>query len=163
MKKNKREIAIFILVFVLILIDQASKWYGIAQNGNYLIPNFIRIELVENKGGAFGIGDGSTFTFIITNAIIIGIIIRFMLLQKEQLGKGQFIFLSLILAGGISNLIDRLIRGYVLDFIKIGSKFPSINLADIYIFIGWVLLVAVFAKHSYNELQERKKRKNDGD
>ena len=144
MKISKK--AIFIIIFILILIAVDE-----------IIPNTIKIELVENKGGAFGIGDNSTFTFIITNVIVLGIILRFMMLQSSQLNKAQYVFLSLILAGGLSNLADRIIRGYVVDFIKLNIKFPVINLADMYIFIGWVLLVAVFAKHSYNQLQERKR------
>ena len=159
MKKNKNYIWIIILILALIIIDQISKIYAIQNEGNNWL--FININLIENKGGAFGIGYNSTFSFIVTNIVVIGIIIKFMMMQKEQLNKAQLIFLSSILAGGISNLGDRIFRGYVVDFIKIGEKFPIINLADIYIFCGWVLLALIFAKHSYDEIKREKAHKKN--
>ena len=54
------------------------------------------------------------------------------------------VFLSFILAGGISNVIDRLIHGYVIEWIKI-SKLPVFNIADILIVIGWLSLAIVTA------------------
>lgn len=91
------------------------------------------ITYVENRGGAFGVGQNSTFTFIIVNIIVLGIIARFLILQKDMINKRTQISLILIIAGGLSNLIDRIFRGFVLDFIDFSplARFPVFNIADI--------------------------------
>lgn len=156
MKNNKKYILIVILIIVLITIDQLCKWYVIQNNEKNKI--FISSESKENP---FEMENNITFTDIITNIIIICIIIKFMNSQKEQLNKGQFILLSFVLAGGFSNLFDMIFRGNVVDFIKIGKKLPSTNLAEIYIFVGWVLLAYIFAYHTYREIHKNKRNKGD--
>ena len=59
--------------------------------------------------------------------------------------KRIIIFLSFIIAGGISNVMDRMFRGAVFDFIKIG-QFPVFNFADICIVVGWLLFAISFIK-----------------
>ncbi len=65
------------------------------------------------------------------------------------------LFISFIIAGGFSNLLDRIFRGAVLDFIKIGS-FPVFNLADVFIVIGWILFVVNIMRFSFKELNNNK-------
>ena len=154
MIKNKKYILIIIFILLLIFIDQMSKMYMVQDNSEKIISKIIKFEVIESEDK---IENNSSITFILTNLIIIGAIIRFIILQSDRLSNVQYIFLSFILAGGISNLIDKIIRGHVIEFIKIGTKLPSLNLADIYILVGWVSIVAIFTKHSYDQLQERKK------
>ena len=75
--------------------------------------------------------------------IIIGILIYY--LKKNQVkGKINILSFSLVIGGALGNLIDRIIRGYVIDFIsiKIGNyNFPIFNLADTFIVIGVILLL----------------------
>lgn len=158
--KNKKLICAIIVSVILLIIDQVIKWIAIASNINLvLIPNVLELNIVQNTGGAFGIGQGNIGTFIITNIIVLGIIIRFICIQKDMMDKQTMYILFIILAGGFGNVIDRLFRGYVVDFINIfpAINFPRFNLADMYITLGWVALAFVFAKFTYKEIKQSKK------
>ena len=149
-KKNFKPYVIVILVILLIVIDQISKFYIVENIGKEIkniIPNVLNFTYVENRGGAFGIGQNSTMMFVLVNIIILGIIIRFMIIQKDRIDRKTQIILTMILAGGISNLIDRIARGFVLDFIDFSPiiSFPVFNIADILIVIGWVSIAIVTA------------------
>lgn len=137
--KNKLVKIIVIIVVILIVIDQASK---------ILISNFLKepigndyfkFEIVNNTGMAFGFNDGNLKNIFLTICVLM-IVIGFVKNQLERLDKKTAVSISLVLAGGISNLIDRIFRGSVLDFIKI-YKFAVFNLADIFVVLGWVLIV----------------------
>lgn len=161
-KNNKKLKYAIILLVILLLIDQITKYIIITNNINTtLIPNFLAIQTVQNTGGAFGIGKENTGMFIITNLVVIGLIIRFIYLQKELMDKATLYILFIILAGGIGNLIDRLLRGYVVDFINIfpSINFPKFNFADIYITIGWIILAFIFALYTYKEIKNSKELK----
>ena len=134
---NKKIKILTIITCILILIEQAIKIL-IKQIGN-IGNGFIRIENVNNPGIAFGINPENTSNIMLV-IVVIGIIINFICQQKDKIDLKTSISLSLIIAGGISNLIDRIFRGAVFDFIRIGN-FPIFNLADCFIVIGWILLV----------------------
>lgn len=107
-------------------------------NSSIVIVNgFLNLTYVENTGGAYGIGSGSTLVFIIANALVIGVLIRFILLKKDKLNVQTLISISAVIAGGIGNLIDRIFRGHVIDYIDINPliKYPVFNIADICVVI----------------------------
>lgn len=112
---------------------------------------------VQNTGAAFSLGQGNGIQFIIINAIVLGIMIRFLILQFEKMDSVTKVMLCLILAGGISNLLDRLIRGFVVDYIDIRQlfSFPIFNIADIYVVIGWVMLVALTIRYTIKEVKNK--------
>ena len=64
--------------------------------------------------------------------------------------------ISFLLSGGISNLIDKVFIGNIINYIKIYS-FPAINFAFIFIIIGWVGLAGIFAWNTYKEFNQKKK------
>ena len=137
--KNKIVRSLIIIITILIVIDQLSKFLII-----FLVPegignDYLKIETVKNTGMAFGFNEGNVRNIFLT-IFVLAIVINFIKNQLERLDKKTIITLSLVLAGGISNLIDRFFRGGVLDFIKI-YKFPTFNIADLYVIIGWVLLI----------------------
>lgn len=80
--------------------------------------------------------------FIITNIIIIGLILKFILSKKDEINYAILTGLSLIVSGGAGNLIDRIFRGFVIDYIDVNKimKFPVFNLADIFIIVGIIIL-----------------------
>lgn len=162
LKNNKSLIYAAIIAIILLLIDQITKAIIINKNLNItIIPYVLNIHTVQNTGGAFGVGKGNTGMFIITNLVVLGLIIRFIYLQKNFMDKATLYTLFTILAGGFGNVIDRISRGYVVDFINIfpSINFPKFNFADIYIIVGWVILAFIFALYSYKEIKNSKKLK----
>lgn len=98
-----------------------------------LIDGVLNLTYVENTGGAFGIGSNFILIFIISNSIVIGLLTIIIFLKKQELTMQTLIAISAVIAGGISNLIDRIFRGYVIDYIDINPiiKYPVFNIADI--------------------------------
>ncbi len=159
MKKiiNNKLLIVLILTLILIIIDQFIKFIVIKNNynGTIIMDNLLSITYVENTGGAFGVAQNNILTFIVTNIIVLGIIIRFIFIQKDRINLQTLIMLILILAGGISNVIDRIFRGFVVDFINLLpiTNFPKFNLADMYITMGWIGLAFLFSLYTFKELK----------
>ena len=135
------------LTLVVILLDMVSKYIVskllIVNESVMIIKNFFNITYVRNTGAAFSIFSGNTFlVMVISFMIIMGIILY---ISKNKPGnKIEKISYSLILGGAIGNFIDRIIYGYVRDFIEIdifGWDYPIFNLADVFVVVGVILLV----------------------
>lgn len=137
---KKRYLKMSLVILILIMIDQVIK--GIIVNNDIEILSNIKIEYIQNFGGAFGIGGDSTIFFILVNIVVLGIIIKFIFSQRDRVDRKTLTSFTLILAGGFSNLIDRIVWGYVVDYIDLTNyfDFPIFNIADIYIVIGWIML-----------------------
>lgn len=133
--------SIYIIPIIgLIILDQLLKIF-IPKDTN-IINGILKFTYVENTGGAFGIFENNLFAIILINIIILIFISRFMILQKERMTRLTKTGCILVLSGGISNLIDRIFRGYVIDYIDFTQiiQFPIFNLADIMITCGWTCL-----------------------
>ena len=137
----------YIVGIVIVIIDQLSKML-IINKKIPVIPNFLEFNYTQNTGGAFGIGR-INFILIISIMIIIGIIIY---LIKENKKITNYIPFVLILSGSIGNLIDRIFKGYVIDFIDINIlDFPNFNIADISIVSGVIVLLYIILLKSTND------------
>lgn len=137
----------YIIGIIILIIDQLSKILIIDKNIS-IIPNFLKFNYTQNTGGAFGIGR-INIILIISILIIIGIIV---FLIKEKKKNTNYIPFVLILSGSIGNLIDRLFRGYVIDFIDINIfNFPNFNIADISIVFGVIVLLYIILLKSTND------------
>ena len=152
---SKRFWIIIVSIILIITLDQIIKLYFVnnAESDINVIEGILKFSYVENTGGAFGSFQNNINSFIILNFIVLGIIIKFMIAQKDRIDKKTSVALTLILAGGISNLIDRILRGFVVDYIDITQlvSFPVFNLADICIVLGWILLVIFILIYSVKE------------
>ena len=141
--KNKRIIFVVLITISLVIFDQLVKFIIVNNIYNSTITIFkgiLNFTYVENSGGAFGIGSSSTIMFIIVNIIIIAIILKIIISKKNEISLAILISLTLIMAGGIGNLIDRIFRGYVIDYIDINPlmEYPMFNIADICVVIGCI-------------------------
>lgn len=125
---------------IIIIIDQLLKCIAIKFCSEFdfeIIPGVLTITQIENAGIAFGLNQGNLKNIIITSVIII-FMVRYLFTQKKFINKITLTTVDFIIAGGISNIIDRIFRGGVIDFIKI-SNFPIFNFADICIVVGCIL------------------------
>lgn len=145
MSNKKKIVFICLLIISLILIDQITKCI-VVNNFVEKVGTFVAsINLNINTGMALGLNEGNTKNIIITIIILI-LIINFAIKQKDKIDRKTAIALCLITAGGISNLIDRFIYKGIVDFIDLYG-FPIFNIADVYIVIGWMLLIICVFKY----------------
>lgn len=129
---------------ILIVADQATKICTI----NFLKPigtvefikNIISFTYVENRGAAFGILQNSRWIFIVFTVVVIAAMVIYTIKIKPK-STLYMLSASLIVAGGVGNLIDRIFRGYVVDMIEVTFvNYPVFNFADICVVIGAILL-----------------------
>jgi signal peptidase II len=140
-----------LLSLAVIVVDQASKWL-VATHMNlydtlYLLPVF-NIALLHNTGAAFSVLAGASgwqrWVFV---ALALGIciaIVIWLARQPRGVGRWQAAALALVAGGAVGNAWDRLIHGYVIDFLQLhyaGWYFPAFNAADSAISIGATMLI----------------------
>ena len=144
-KENKINL---IIVSLIITLDQFSK-YIITLNYDYFLNKNIfifSINYVRNYGAAFNIFEGNR-VFLSLISILSSLILIFLIFFKGRLNQIEKFSLSLILAGSLGNGIDRIIKGYVIDFINLKLfDFPIFNIADISINIGCIILIFNYFK-----------------
>ncbi len=151
MNRKKTIFVGIIIFFMIIILDQVTKVFFINKNIIIMQGGLLEFNYTENTGIAFNIGIGNIFIIGIINILVLGLIVVF--IAKSKINLKVLIPLFLIFSGGISNLIDRILRGYVIDFIDI-YNFPNFNLADVSITIGIVLLIYRILKDSILEHKE---------
>lgn len=147
----------FLLIAGLVIADQLTKLYFLSLGGGFDIPvlgNFLHFTYCENRGAAFGIlQDARPVLITVTILMVAGC--AYLLIARKFHSVFADIALSLILAGGIGNLIDRIFRGYVVDFIYVKIiNFAVFNLADSYVCVGAALVcvyILFFGKSSKKE------------
>jgi signal peptidase II len=127
----------------VIISDQLSKYLAVTHLSPYravpVIDHLLFFTLAKNPGGAFGILQGSGFLVLIVTAVIsIGLLgaLLFADLRDGSLKLG----LAIIAGGALSNLLDRLRLGYVIDFLDF-RVWPVFNLADVAIVVGTGLIL----------------------
>jgi signal peptidase II len=149
----------FFIAIIVLLLDRIAKW-AIASNIAFqhsvvVIPGFFSLNHVENTGAAFGLFAESSAQWkggaLVSFSILALIVVSALLWKKSHSFSTTTIGLSLILGGAMGNLWDRMVNGYVVDFLDfyVGSyHWPAFNVADSAIVIGAILLVSeiVFTK-----------------
>lgn len=160
MNKNLK-IALLIIITFIVISQTVSiiLMNNIKEENINLIGDKVQLTYVENTGGAFGIGQADTSSFIIVSVLVIAIMLHFLIAQKDRVDKKTVVSVSLMIAGGISNLIDRMFKGAVIDYINISNliKFPIFNLADVVIVIGWIVLIIAVIIYWKDESRKVKK------
>lgn len=134
-----------ILAVVLVLIDQLTKiltrtYIDLGESITF-IPHVLDLTYIKNTGAAFSILEEHTWLLTVFSAIIV-LVIAWLVIKKFFTNWVGMLSATLILAGGVGNLIDRAVFKYVTDMIKTTfMDFPVFNFADCCITVGVVLLV----------------------
>ena len=140
--KIQTKIYFLSLSIFIVLIDQFTKYimfhnYKIFANKDFLL---FRLDFVKNYGAAFNIFSGNRI-FLSFISIIFSILLTYLILRKNTLILVDLYSYSFILGGTIGNGMDRILRGFVIDFINLNFiNFPVFNIADISINIGFIFL-----------------------
>lgn len=156
-KSDKDKILLIVIVVAIVLIDQITKLLVINKGEMTIIPKVLNFKVSQNTNAAYGIGANSTVMYILTNLVILSVIFKFITTQNEYVDRKFKVFLSFIFAGGITNVIDRMFRGYVVEFIDFKQfiNIPVFNIADLFVIIGWVSVAAIFASFTIKEWRNK--------
>lgn len=136
-----------ILAAALILADQASKYLVRAHiplgESVPFLPRILELTYVQNTGAAFSILREHTWILTLMSAVIV-VVIALLVARRVITGRLGLLSAALIMAGGVGNLIDRLVFRYVTDMFRtVFMDFPVFNVADCCITVG-VLLLCVY-------------------
>ncbi len=146
-----------LIFFLFIFLDFISKYFvktNLVLNQIVELNQFLDLVYVQNYGVSFGLLSGvvSHWILIIIGLLIVLVIFYLMTISKKKLEKLAYF---VIIIGAISNILDRIINTYVVDFISFHYKnyyWPAFNLADIYITIGIIMIiVCIFIKSEENK------------
>ena len=127
----------------IILIDQLTKYLMSYNKKLFINKDFLlfKLDFVKNYGAAFNLFSGSRI-FLSLISFIFSILLIYLILRKNTLNSFDLYSYSFILGGTIGNGIDRIYRGFVVDFINLNIiNFPVFNIADISINIGFIFLL----------------------
>ena len=139
----------FLISIIIFLLDQSTKQiihaFNISLTGKELL--LFSLDYVKNFGAAFNLFSGNRL-FLSLVSIVITIILIYSILKNKNISNTELLGYSFILGGTTGNGFDRIIKGYVIDFINLNFiKFPVFNIADISINIGLILIIYSFIKY----------------
>ena len=126
-----------ILIIAMVYLDQLTKYLAVIFLKSIdtfpIIQDVIHFTYVENRGAAFGMLSEHRWVFMIVS--VVGIVaLSIYLVRNRRDGAIQNLSLSMIIAGGIGNMIDRIVLGYVVDFIDFTLiNFAIFNVADVFV------------------------------
>ena len=134
---------IFIIISLILFLDQLTKILAskllVLNQSSALIKGILSLSLVHNRGAAFGVLKGQVWLFTFSAFFALALI--YIELKKDKKGR-PFVYrlaLALVAAGALGNLIDRILFGYVIDFLDF-HIWPVFNIADSSVTIGALLL-----------------------
>ncbi|MCD8026626.1 MAG: signal peptidase II [Clostridiales bacterium] len=151
---------------ILAVIDQIIKYFVsvyLEPVGTItVIDNLLNLTYVENDGVAFGMFSDMRWIFVALTSILLLVII-FIMFRKRPKSRFFYICAALIIGGGIGNLIDRIMYGYVIDYLSLSLFAPVCNFADYCITIGTVMLIIyiLFFSDFISSDSKKVKKKDD--
>ncbi len=159
MKDNVKRIQLLIeavMIVALVIIDRVTKEMAVKKLMNkpayVIIDGVFELRYLENRGAAFGMLQNRQWFFIIVGIIMFaGVIYILVKIPVDKKYITAQIAVTMIAAGAIGNMIDRISQNYVVDFLYFSLiDFPIFNVADIYVTVSCILL-AVMLMFVYKE------------
>ncbi len=148
-----------LFISILTIIDQVTKLIAVDKlkdSDSFIIwDGVFELSYVENRGAAFGMQEGKITMFIIITAILVPVLMfgiykidKLIKVKGDTINRRGFLLLqtdlALLIAGAIGNLIDRIVNGYVVDFLYFKLiDFPVFNVADCYVTIATIALILI--------------------
>ena len=150
MKKNTGAVILCLLAAaLLVLFDQWTKSLAVSglkgQEDIILIKGVLQLTYTENAGIAFGLFQGKQYIFAGITVLVLAYLL-IMLIRTPKTKRTFFLIavFTLLIAGSVGNMIDRLWHRYVVDFIYFSLiNFPVFNVADIYVTVSCILLIVL--------------------
>jgi len=150
---------ILLISAVVAAVDQLIKYFivkDLAPVGSVsVIDNLFSLTYVENRGVAFGLFQNHIWIFALITAVLIAVFVV-LIVKKKLTGKLFWTSAILLIGGGIGNLIDRIFRGFVVDYLSLSFFPPVCNFADYCITLGAVFFVIVLLTQSNENKNEAK-------
>lgn len=139
-----------VLLAVLLFADQFTKYLTVlklkGQAAYVLIDGVLELQYLENRGSAFGMLQGQKLLILVVDVLFMAILFFVLLkLPEDRKYIKLHVLLTMVMAGGVGNMVDRLRLDYVVDFISfVLINYPIFNVADIYIVVAVILLFILF-------------------
>ena len=156
------------LTAIMLILDQATKYWTVQAlnlHESYEILSFFNFTYARNYGAAFSfLGDaGGWQKYLFTSiAFLVSAYLLYSLKNNNVTKRWENIAFTLVLSGAIGNVMDRLMFGYVVDFLDFDLGFyrwPTFNVADIAIFIGAAMIILDSILHPEKEQNKEKNEK----
>lgn len=154
-----------LIIIFSVAADQISKYLVLQNIEMYekvaVLPKVFHFTYIENKGAAFGMLSEHRWVFLIISSIAILIFIIYLIKYKPQdvLLRAS---LSMVVGGGIGNMIDRCFRGSVVDFIEVEFvDFYVFNVADMFVCVGCGLMILYMILSEIKESKAEKAKKEE--
>ena len=155
----KEKFKIILIAVISVILDQIVKYLIISKctlyKKNPVIDGFFNITYVQNRGAAWAILNNNRILLVVITVLALGLICSF-IFKESNIKKLDIVLYGMLLGGIIGNFIDRIFRGYVidfLDFIIFGYDFPVFNIADMLIVISVGIMIITYWR-SRNENTE---------
>ena len=155
---------VLVITAALVGLDQLTKYLTVANlkgaDPLVLIDGVFEFTYLENRGAAFGMMQGARWWFVVFTSLVMVALLAVLLFGRYRRYQLFNVGLTLIIGGGIGNLIDRVANGFVVDMLHfeiaaIGFDFPVFNVADCYVVIGAILTLFFFF-FIYDDKNDRK-------
>lgn len=151
-----------LIIIAAIFLDQITKWLTVINldlgESFPLIQDVFHFTYVQNRGAAFGILKDHRWVFLVISSLAI-VVMLIMLWKSRKDSRLLCIALSMIIGGGIGNMIDRCILGYVIDFLDFTLiNFAVFNVADSFVCIGVGLFILEIILELKKEIKDGKNK-----
>ena len=128
-----------------VVFDQLIKYFVDKFQPSFVVLNgFINIKYAQNTGGMYSLFENNNFVFIIVSVfILVSLYFIAFKMKKDNICKVENVFWQFVFAGGVSNLVDRIFRGYVVDFIAM-KPFGIFNISDVLFVVSVCILLLLY-------------------